>query len=490
MTAAPAATDDTVGTRTVISGARWSFIAMVVQQGGRLAFSIFLARLIGPESFGVVSQATIYVSLTALFLDQGLGASIIQRRRLGPDDVGTVLWLNSAVAVVLGLVTIGAAPVMSAFFSTPELTAVLRVLAVTVVLKGLSVAPAALLSRHLRFRRLAYVEAIALLGGGAAGIAVGLTTRNHWALVVQLVVMDVLRTGALFVAAGRINLRFSGAALRSMWGFSSRVMAGQTFQYANRNLDNVLVGRYLGAADLALYGLAYRVLLLPLQLVGQVANRVAFPTFARLQHDGDALRLHFVGATRIMALTSFPLLALVVVSAPVAVPVVFGAAWADVVLPMQILAVTGMRHSVQTLGGPLLMSQGRARAVMLTSFAGFVCVAASLVVGLRGGVVGVAIAYSLGDLVVFPVLLRLLHTSLGLRPRQYLMALVPALIGCCGLVAAWIVVSQVPFGNDVLTLVVASITAVGAYVLVVARVAPRDVGRITTLLGARQGSAT
>jgi hypothetical protein len=188
-----------------------------------------------------------------------------------------------------------------------------------------------------------------------------------------------------------------------------------------------------------------------------------------------------------MAITSFPLLALVVVSAPIAVPVVFGPAWADVVLPMQILAVTGMRHSVQTLGGPLLMSQGRARAVMQTSFAGFVCVAASLVVGLRGGIVGVAVAYSLGDLIVFPVLLRLLHTSLGLRPRQYLMALVPALLGCCGLVAAWIVVSRVPFSNDALTLVVASIAAVGAYVVVVARVAPRDVARITTLLGARQG---
>ena len=63
----------------------------------RVAFTVLIARLIGPNDFGVAAQAAVYVGLTGLFIDAGFGAALIQKREIDDDDVGSVFWLNVAV---------------------------------------------------------------------------------------------------------------------------------------------------------------------------------------------------------------------------------------------------------------------------------------------------------------------------------------------------------------------------------------------------------
>ena len=41
------------------SGMRWSGISVIGREAARLIFTIMLARLVGPEAFGIVAQATV-----------------------------------------------------------------------------------------------------------------------------------------------------------------------------------------------------------------------------------------------------------------------------------------------------------------------------------------------------------------------------------------------------------------------------------------------
>ena len=58
--------------------------------------------------------------------------------------------------------------------------------------------------------------------------------------------------------------------------------------FANRNVDNVLIGRYISDAALGFYSLAYRMLLLPIQQINAPRHRVndGTPT-VRQSVDGD-----------------------------------------------------------------------------------------------------------------------------------------------------------------------------------------------------------
>ncbi len=113
-------------------------------QFSRIAFSALLARLLGPENFGIIGQATIYLAFASVFLDIGLASALIQRKRIDRDLIGTATSLNMiAVAILVGATQLGAGA-WAGFFNTPELASVLRVLSIDFVLIGFAVVPSAL----------------------------------------------------------------------------------------------------------------------------------------------------------------------------------------------------------------------------------------------------------------------------------------------------------------------------------------------------------
>src|SRR5918994_91664 len=131
-------TDDNEALRTQVSqGVRWGVIASIATQVGRFAFVAALMRMLGPENFGIVGQATVYITITYIFLHLGTAATIIQRPQLDKAEVGSAWWVNVVLGSALAGLTVVTAPVLAGFFRTEQLTAVLRVLAIFFVLKGM-----------------------------------------------------------------------------------------------------------------------------------------------------------------------------------------------------------------------------------------------------------------------------------------------------------------------------------------------------------------
>ena len=159
------------------SAARWGFISFAGEQFLRLALTVPLARVLGPDNWGILAQAAIYISFTSLFIDQGFGAALIQKKTVVPRDLGSAFWLNIGSATLLAAITVPLAPLVANFFHTPELTSVLLVLSLAFILRGLGVVPRALLTRDLKMRTLAFVQIGSALVAGAIAICAALVAR-------------------------------------------------------------------------------------------------------------------------------------------------------------------------------------------------------------------------------------------------------------------------------------------------------------------------
>ena len=59
-----------------------------------LAFvgNLVLARFLTPEDFGLLGMLTIFISLSEVFIDSGLGAALIQKENPTEVDYSTVFW--------------------------------------------------------------------------------------------------------------------------------------------------------------------------------------------------------------------------------------------------------------------------------------------------------------------------------------------------------------------------------------------------------------
>jgi PST family polysaccharide transporter len=343
--------------------------------------------------------------------------------------------MNVAAGAALGAVALATAPLVAGFFGTDELTAIVRVLAIDIVLLGVIVVPQALLMRGLRFRTVALVEVAAATVGGGAGVAAVLLGADYWALVVQTLVTDGLLVAGFLVSAGRLPLTASRESLSSLWSFSSRMLGFQAVNYVNRHVDNLLVGRVLGATQLGLYALSYRTMMLAVQNLGQVANRIAFPMFSRVQDERERLGRQFLAGTRLIAVVAFPFLGLVVVGAPTGVPLIFGEQWEGAAVPMQILAIAGMVQSVATPTGGVLMACGRADWLLRWGIGSTLLTTGAVAIGLRWGIVGVAAGCAASSLVRLPIVIRMVGGLVDFRLAQFARELTPSVAGTAVLVA-------------------------------------------------------
>jgi O-antigen/teichoic acid export membrane protein len=173
-------------------------------------------------------------------------------------------------------------------------------------------------------------------------------------------------------------------------GFGAYVTGGRVLAYGRGNGDNFVVAEVLGATALGYYALGYRMLLTPVAKVSAVMGATAFSAFAAVQHDIERLGAGLAQANRYMAVVCFPVTAGVAVSAPLLVPVVFGARWIPAVHTVEVLALAGPCLCITSLDDAMFRAVGRPAWSLRLGFVNLALAVPAFVIGARFGIVGVA----------------------------------------------------------------------------------------------------
>jgi PST family polysaccharide transporter len=264
-----AAAGERAGLRArVLSGLTWSGLSQFGRQAMQFATTLILARLITPDQFGLVGMATVVTGFAAVFRDMGTTAAVIRGRDLPDNLLSSIFWLNALVGTGLMSILSLLAPQVAAMYHQPAVAPILRALSLTFFIGGISIVHQAMLERSMSFRVLGKVELAASLIGSLVGIVAAVRGCAAWSLVYQSIAVAGTTTLLLWYLGPRCPKdSFSTEALASVSGYSANLTGSMIINYLARNADNFLIGRYLGTTALGYYGLAYRLLLLPMQLI-------------------------------------------------------------------------------------------------------------------------------------------------------------------------------------------------------------------------------
>lgn len=456
------------------SGIRWSSLSVIGREVSRSVFTIVLARLIGPEDFGIVAQATVYIGIVAILLDQGFSSALIQRKHVEPEMPGAVVTINLAVGGALTALTIAIAPLWASFMRTPQLMLVLAVLSSSLLFRSMGLAARAMLMRGMEFRKIAICDVAATMSGGLLGILVAVAGGNYWSVVVQILTTDIVYLLVLqfFGAAYRPNLHLR--LLRQIAGFSLRAFAAGLLTSVSHNVDNLLVGRFHGPQALAFYAMAYKLLLLPVQLACVSVGYVLFPRFARLADDIATLGVEMTRTIRSLALLSLPAMAIVSAAAPQIVAVMFGPDWTPAVPIIQVLAIAGAVQAVyQPSTLPLILGLGHAKLNLRYAWLTTTVTIVGIVGGLPYGALGVAVGYCTATVLLVPVEWLIRRHLLMLTIRGQVACLMPAIHITAWAVAGYLSIAVLIPGHELAVLVLGTLVAIGMAVAVM-RIAHRS----------------
>jgi O-antigen/teichoic acid export membrane protein len=417
--AATAAPADGLRSR-ILGGLAWKLVSQIILQASRLVVAVILARLLAPHDYGLATMVIVFSSLVLVFSDLALGAALVQRRILSELDRSTVFWTSLGAGTLFTLAGIAAAWPVASFYDEPAVRPLFIVMSLSFVVTSLGTTQSALLMREMDFRRLELRLIAGTLAGAAVGIFAAVQGAGAWAIIVQQLTIATVSTILLWIVSPwRPRLAFSLASLRDLGGFSGNVFGQRLLYYLHANADKFLVGRYLGAASLGVYGLAYNIMTIPFSRLAIPIAEVLFPAFSRMQDDAARLAAAWLRASRLVGAVTIPALFGLIVVSHDFVLVVLGERWEEMIPVLQILAWVGLLQSLQTLNSNILQALDRTGTLLRYSILFFVMHLTAFVVGLHWGIVGVAAGFAISTTLLEPVYTWLTARALGISPWRF-----------------------------------------------------------------------
>jgi O-antigen/teichoic acid export membrane protein len=385
-------------------GLSWKLATALFGQGTQSVVAIVLAHLLVPHEFGLAGMAIAFSGLALAFSDLGLGSALVQKGTLTEEDRSTVFWINVGSGATLTLVAVAASPLIASFYSDSRVTPLFMVLSTSFFLTSLGQTQAALLTREMSFRSLELRAIAATFVGAAAALTLAAAGLGPWAIIGQVVCTSGASTLMLWtVSPWRPRLVFSRASFRSLGSFGVKTFLMRVLVCVNVNGDNLLVGRYLGASALGVYGLAYNVMMLPTTRIQERMRDVFYAAFVRLQKDPRRLGEAWLRVNGLAGALLVPAFLGLLAVAPDLVPVVLGRRWHSVIAVLQLLSLGGVAQSLQAYNGNVYQALGRpGRFLRFMCFSTAVTFSA-FVVGLHWGIVGVAGSFAAACWIVFVV---------------------------------------------------------------------------------------
>lgn len=413
------------------TGTLWSGLARVIDHTIGLVVFVTLARLLLPKDFGLIGMAAVFIGFARLFADLGLGAALVQRSRIEASHASTVFWINSIAGLLLVCAYFVAAPLIAAFYAQPELTQIVRVLGVSFLIAAVGIVPRAMLRTRFAFSTLARIEITATIVAAGCAIAVALAGGKAWSLVVQTLTSALVASIlACWFTRWAPNLQFRPAVVRELLSYGANLSGFNIINYWARNIDNLLIGRVFGASSLGLYTRAYSLMLLPTTQVIGVLSQVMFPILSSVKEDRHRAGSIYLRAVGALTIATLPMMLGLLVVADTFVLAIFGSAWSASIPLVRVFSAVSVIQTLVIPNGWLYTSQGRTDRMFLWGlFANTVTIVA-LVIGVsRGSLLSTAVSYLVANCLLFYPSLRLATSLVGMRPRDVVHKVAPA-VGC------------------------------------------------------------
>lgn len=342
-----------------------------------------LARLLSPDDFGVVAIATVIIAFFNLFTDMGVSPAIVQHKGLTKNELSDIFSFTVWTGIGISILFFGASWLIADYYGSDILRTLCQLLSVNLFFASATIVPGALFYRNKEFKFIAIRSFIIQVSAGAAAVIAALSGAGLYALIINPIVSSIL----IFVISyqrypQRLRFTLGLTVLRKIFSYSAYQFMFNVINYFSRNLDKLLIGKYMSMSDLGYYEKSYRLMMLPLQNITQVITPVIHPIFSDYQDDKQRLATSYERIIRFLAFIGLPLSVLLFFTAEEVTLIIFGHQWLPSVPVFQILSLSVGVQIILSSSGSIFQAAGDTRSL-------FVCGMFSSALNVAGMLIGI-----------------------------------------------------------------------------------------------------
>lgn len=344
----------------VIANFIWRFAERCGAQGVTFIVSIILARLLDPSVYGTIALVTVFITILNVFVDSGLGNALIQKKDADDLDFSSVFYFNIVVGILLYIVVFLIAPWIAAFYEDMELTALLRVLGITLLIAAVKNIQQAYVSKTMQFKKFFWSTLGGTLGSAVVGIAMAYFGYGVWALIAQLLFNAAVDTVILWVTVKwRPGRMFSYKRLRGLFGYGWKLLVSALIDTGYNNLRNLIIGKIYSKEDLSFYDKANRFPSLIILNINNSIDSVLFPSMSEKQESSETVKHMTRRAIQVSTYLMAPLMTGMAVCAEPMIRLLLTEKWMPCVSYLRIFCIVYMFYPIHTANLNAIKAMGR-----------------------------------------------------------------------------------------------------------------------------------
>ena len=399
----------------------WDLLGSVANKSAGFIISIFLARILTPEEFGLIGMVMVFVTFSVVLMDVGLGSALIQRQEVHNRDYSSVLILNAVMGGILMLGMFFLSDIIGDFYQNHSIPSLCKALSVIFLINSLGIIPKTKLTKELKFKKLAQVSFGASIVSGVVGIIMAFNGFGVWSLVAQIILSSLLNVTFLWVSINWFpGWTFSWSNVKSLWGFGFNIFLSSFLNNVLTKLDILLIGKLFSPAQLGYYTRAQSVTTLMNSLSGKSTMRVFFPAMSEIQHDKKRLNVIYEKGLRIISCLAFSLIGVLFLTADSWFILIFSTKWNASVPFLKIMLLRSFVPPLSSLSVNVLKATGKSRQFLHSELIKKSLYFLAIAIGFNFGIMGLLIALLIQGVVVICINLAYVSHSLKVRLLSHL----------------------------------------------------------------------
>lgn len=371
----------------------------------QIVYMAIVSRILTPTEFGIVAVIHVFIVFFQLFADMGFGTAVIQNKTLTDDEVNQIFTFTVYLGFALMVLFAGASFIIAAVYDDRIYVPLGFMLSLSLLLNSFNMIPNSVMLKNKRFYAIAIRTIVVALISYTMTIGLALVGFGVYALVANSITMAL----ALFLwneisTKLKFKRKIELATLKKVWGYSIYQFASQAMNYFNRNLDNLLIGKFFSATDLGYYNKSYTLAGYPITYLPGVITPVLHPILSEHQDDKEYIYNSYVKLLKFLSLLGCFGGAFCFFAGKEIILLAFGSQWKTSILPFRIISLSIWMQILTHTIAPIYQSIGNTKLLFKSTIITTVLIVSSIIVGIMlGDIISVSLCVSVAYVINFYV---------------------------------------------------------------------------------------
>ncbi|MDD3430101.1 MAG: lipopolysaccharide biosynthesis protein, partial [Oscillospiraceae bacterium] len=222
----------------------WKFLEQFGQQFMAIIVSMVLARLLNSNDYRPVTLINAIIAVASVFVTSGFSTALIQKSEVDDEDYSSAFYLCFGVAALAYIALFFAAPFVADFYGIPSLTAMLRVMTLTLFLGAVNSVQSAVISRNMQFKKYFYSSLAGIIASGTVGITMAYNGFGTWSLVASNLTSTAVITLVLwFTVKWRPKLVFNVAKAKALFNYGYKLLLSGLLDSLFNNIYPMIIDK-------------------------------------------------------------------------------------------------------------------------------------------------------------------------------------------------------------------------------------------------------